>query len=180
MCHITEVNDCKHQFTAKCSFERHPYVYFNAFVSEHTVMCFVTTEVSVCVSVSLSSEYLVVFVWQVVVGVCLLCEAVQDRMCVVALHFMCHFKNAFPLSHSLCLSLSFCFLSSSVSLSGLLCHLFQIPLSLSLFTLFFYPFIVTPGILCPVLFPSLRNQHLYSVIAWMLYTFSELDFWRFL
>lgn len=33
------------------------------------------------------SEHSAVFVWQVVVGVCFLCETVQDRMCV---HFIYH------------------------------------------------------------------------------------------
>jgi len=117
------------------------------------------------------SEYSVVFVWQVVVGVCLLCEAVQDRT-VFALHFMCRFKNPFAFS----LSLSFCFLSNSVSLSGLLGHLFQIPLSFSLL-LFFYPFILTPGILCTVLFPA-SVEHEYLNVRKFFFFF--LNFCRFL
>ncbi|KAI2666501.1 Dynein axonemal light chain 4 [Labeo rohita] len=99
----------------------------------------------------------------VVVGVCLPCEAVEDRMCVVALHFMCHFKNASPfsvfLSFSLSLSLCLFPVQQCLSIRGLLCHLFQIPLSISLFIIFFNPFIVIPGILCSVPFLSLCNQH---------------------
>lgn len=38
------------------------------------------------------SEHSAVFVWQVVVGVCFLCETVQDRMCV---HFIYHLSLFF-------------------------------------------------------------------------------------
>lgn len=139
-------------------------------------MCSVTSEVSVCVSVSLR---LWIFARVCLAGCCRSVFALwgcwgQNVCCCTPFH-VSFTMLSLSLSLTYCLSLSFCFQSSSGSLSGLFCHLFQIPLSLSLFTLFFYPFIVTPGILCPVLFPSLHNQHM-CVIAWMLCTFSELGF----
>ncbi|XP_052408692.1 uncharacterized protein LOC127953553 isoform X1 [Carassius gibelio] len=99
------------------------------------------------------------FGFEVVVGVCLLREAVPDRMCVAALHCMCHFSNAFPLS--LCLSVSFILFPVQQCLSqwAALPPVSNSSFSFIVHSFVSYPFIVTPGILYPVLFSFLCNQH---------------------